>query len=77
MTTKTALKKAIKIVGGKAALAKGLGLAYQSVDGWITRNAMPRTEYNGKTKHATKIQEMTGGEVTVEDLCGFVPPPQA
>ena len=77
MSTKTSLKKAIKIVGSKSGLAKELGISYQSMDRWMLQNAMPATDYNGKTMYSKKIQSLTDGQVKIEDLCGFVPPPQA
>ena len=76
MSTKTALKKAFKMIG-KVKLAEHLGISYQAMDRWLLRNEMPATEFSGKTKYSKKIQEVTNGQVTIEDLCGFVPPPQA
>ena len=72
MTTRTAMKKAVKIVG-KRALARELGLAYQSMDRWGEQNRMPDSEYSGRTQHALKIEDATNGEVTVKDLLGWVP----
>lgn len=69
------LHKAFKIVG-KAKLAKGMGIAYQSVDRWLLKNEMPATEFNGKTMYAKKIEAMTDGAVTITDLLGWVPMPQ-
>lgn len=71
------LDKVYSILGGKGALAKVLGISYQSIDKWHDKNEMPCTEYNGKTDYSRQIQELTDGEVTIKDLCGFVPPPQA
>ena len=77
MSTRTALNKAYKVMGGKIALARKVGISYQAIDRWNDYNRMPCTEYNGETKYAKKIQEVTGGKVTIKELCGFVPPPQS
>jgi hypothetical protein len=76
MSVKTGLNKAHKLLG-KVNLAKQLGISYQAIDRWYLQNRMPATEYNGRTQYSKKIQELTEGAVTIEDLCGFVPPPQA
>jgi len=67
-----ALLKAFKIAG-KAKTAKACGIAYQSLDRMLLKNSLPNTEYSGGTAYATAIQEITGGEVTISDLLGFVP----
>ena len=72
MSTKTALNKAIRLVG-LIDLAKGLGISYQSISRWQLINRMPDTEYSCRTNHAIKIEKLTGGEVTVSDLLGHVP----
>jgi DNA-binding transcriptional regulator YdaS (Cro superfamily) len=72
MSTRTAINKAVKI-RGKRALARDLGLAYQSVNRWADQNRMPDSEYSGRTRHALRIQEVTEGAVTVEMLLGWVP----
>lgn len=76
MSTKTALKKVFKIIS-KSHLAKELGISYQSINRWYDYSEMPCTEFNGKTMYSKKIQELTDGKVTIEDLCGHVPFPQA
>ena len=58
MSTKTALKKAYKLLG-KVFLSKELGISYQSMDRWHDLNSMPATEYNGKTKYAKKVLHNT------------------
>ena len=76
MSTKKALKKAFKIIG-KVKLAEELEISYQAFNRWYDYGEMPCTEYNGKTMYSLKIQNLTKGEVTIEDLCGHVPYPQA
>lgn len=75
MSVKTSLNKVYNILG-KQGLAKELGIAYQSVKRWHDQNEMPCTEYNGKSCYSYKIQKLTDGKVTIEDLLGFVPHPQ-
>lgn len=72
MSTRTAIAKAVKIFG-KRGLAKEMGLAYQSVNRWSEQNRLPDSEYSGRTKHAVKIEALTKGKVTVEDLLGYRP----
>jgi len=61
-----ALERAIKIVG-KVALARKLGVAYQSVDKWIIRG-MPKSEWDGRTTYCKIIEEATDGEITRDML---------
>ncbi len=72
---KQGMKKAFKLIG-KTALAKHLGVRYQSIDQWIVAGKMPLSEYSGDTMYSTTIQRVTKGKVTVTDLLGFVPHPQ-
>jgi hypothetical protein len=72
MSTKTALKKALEILG-PVNMAEGLGVSYQAIYGWRDRNRMPDTEYSGRTEHAMGIEAMTNGQVTVEMLLGHMP----
>ena len=64
-----ALGRAIKIVG-KVALARKLGVAYQSVDKWIVRG-MPKSEWDGRTTYCKIIEEATDGEITRDMLMGL------
>lgn len=73
MSTKTALKKAIKITGGKSVLANNLGIAYQSINRWMQENRMPDSEYSCRSNHAEKIEKLTDGKVTVAMVLGHIP----
>ncbi len=77
MSARSGLKKAYKAMGGKVALARDVGVSYQVMDRWFESNNLPCTEYNGKTKYAKKIEELTKGEVTITELLGFIPQPQS
>lgn len=72
MSTKTAINKAIKQIG-LIDLAKKMNMSYQAIKLWRSNNRMPCTEYSGRTTHSMKIEKITNGEVTVEDLLGYVP----
>jgi len=74
MGTKAALKKTYKLII-KSRLAKQIGVHYQSIDRWLAEDAMPCSEYNGKTDYSRQIEEITQGQVTVEDLLGGWRPP--
>ena len=76
MSTRTALTQAYNLVG-KRHLANGLGIKYQSMNNWYNQDRMPRTEFSGETMYSKKIQELTDGKVSIKDLLGFVPQPQA
>lgn len=52
---------------GLIALARELGISYQSVKKWEMRG-MPRTEWTGETHYAEKIEVITQGTVTKSDL---------
>jgi len=75
MSVRTCLKKLYKTYS-KAGLSKELGVSYQAIDKWYKKNEMPCSEYNGKTMYSKTIQKLTNGDITIKDLCGFVPPPQ-
>lgn len=77
MSARTGLRKAYKIAGGKVALAKEVGIRYQTMDRWYAGNKLPCTDYNGETMYAKQIEELTNGEVTIEELLGFIPHPQS
>lgn len=72
MSTKTALKKAVNMIG-LTPMSHKLDVTYQAINGWIDRNRMPDTEYSGRTQYAVKIQKMTDGKVTVSKILGHVP----
>ena len=76
MSVKKSLERAFKIVG-KVRLAGLLGISYQGMGRWAEQNEMPCTEYNGKTFYSSHIERLTDGQVTITDLLGFIPPPQA
>ncbi len=75
MSAKSALNKTYKIIK-KSHLAVKLGVRYQSIDNWITKNRLPDTEYSGRTNYALQIERITEGRVTVEDLLNYRPPHQ-
>ena len=70
------IKKAVKIIG-LIELGRRLGITYQSISGWVDRDKIPDKEYCGKTLYSAAIEYHTDGEVTIEDILGFVPEPQA
>jgi len=76
MGARTSMKKAIKMIG-KIKLSRILGVSYQSMNRWVEQNELPCTEYNGKTFYSRQIEHITKGKVTITDLLGFIPPPQA
>ena len=75
-SVKTNLKKAVKKVG-LIELGRRLDITYQCIYGWIDRNRMPSKEFSGESLNAARIEHATEGEVTIENLLGFVPPLQA
>jgi len=76
MSVRSGLDKAYKEFG-KVELANELGISYQAMNRWYDYNQMPCTEFNGETDYAKQIQALTKNEVTIEELCGFIPHPQS
>ena len=74
-SVKTCLRKLNREFGNRG-LARRLGIAYQSINQWHSKNRLPRTEYTGETFYALEIQRMTNGKIKIEDLLGFIPQPQ-
>lgn len=76
MSVKTAFRK-LRRDHTLVDIAKRVGLAHPTVNGWVQRNEMPCTDYNGKTFYSLDLEEMSGGKVTVDELLGFEPHPIA
>lgn len=74
MGARKALKQTYKLIK-KSKLAIELGVAYQTIDRWIEINKMPCSEYTTETRYSVKIEKITKGKVTVEDLLGWRPEP--
>ena len=51
----SALAWAIDAAGGPIQAAKVCGLSRQSIDKWIARGQLPRTEYTGETSYAASL----------------------
>jgi DNA-binding transcriptional regulator YdaS (Cro superfamily) len=56
------LKKAISIVGGVSALARGIGVSNQAVYGWMAG------QYEMLARHAASIEDLTQGQVMAGDI---------
>jgi DNA-binding transcriptional regulator YdaS (Cro superfamily) len=56
------IDKAIKVAGGKTALARKLGTYPQLVDNWSRRKSIP-------AEYAPAIERITNGAIRAEDLC--------
>lgn len=69
-TFESVLKKAFNTISIYD-LSCELGIAYQSIQGWCRRGRLPRTEWTGETKYAEKIEKITNGEVSKEELLSF------
>lgn len=54
----SALERAVKIIGGKSKLAKGLGVHRQQVSTWTVP----------PIKYVKRISAMTGGKVSIDAL---------
>ncbi|WP_395504749.1 helix-turn-helix domain-containing protein [Ectopseudomonas hydrolytica] len=51
----SALAWAIDAAGGPVLVAKSCGISRQSVDKWVAKGQLPRTEYTGETNYAFLI----------------------
>ena len=46
---------AIEAAGGPIAAALACSVSRQSVDKWVAKGSLPRTEYTGETRYAERI----------------------
>ncbi|MDM9612464.1 hypothetical protein QU617_15295 [Pseudomonas guariconensis] len=51
----SAVHTAIESAGGPIAAAAACGVSRQSVDKWISKARLPRTEYTGETSYAEAL----------------------
>lgn len=58
----SAIQKAVDLMGGRKELATAAGVSEQAVSFWINGDRQISAEY------AVKIQNATGGRVTVKEL---------
>ncbi len=58
----SAIKKAVKIIGGQTKLANILGTKQSVVFHWLSRHGQ------APAKYIPRISELTNGEVSVNDL---------
>jgi len=65
--TSNLITKAIGIVGLRS-LASHLGVTYQAIQKWEANDRLPRTEWTGETNYAEKIQALTNGAITKQEL---------
>lgn len=50
-----AISIAIESAGGPIAAAMACGISRQSIDKWLAKGSLPRTEYTGETGYAESI----------------------
>ncbi|WP_338794054.1 hypothetical protein [Pseudomonas sp. AE27] len=56
-----AVHTAIESAGGPIAAAAACRVSRQSVDKWIAKGCLPRTEYTGETSYAKALAEVAQG----------------
>ncbi len=61
------LSEAIRLLG-LSRLAKELGVTYQAVRKWEAKRRLPRTEWTGETNYAERIEQLSSGRVTKQQL---------
>jgi DNA-binding transcriptional regulator YdaS (Cro superfamily) len=64
------ISQAIAIVG-LPRLSKCLGVTYQAIRKWDSKNQLPRTEWTNETQYASMIESVTNGEISKRDLLNF------
>ncbi|MFA5170406.1 MAG: hypothetical protein WC426_02490 [Sulfuriferula sp.] len=64
---KNLIQEAIEICGVNG-FARELGVSGPSLLKWKKQNSLPRTEWTGETNYAAKIEQLTDGRVTRDDL---------
>lgn len=57
-----AISIAIESAGGPIAAALACSISRQSVDKWLAKGSLPRTEYTGETQYAKKIAELASSK---------------
>ena len=62
------MKFAIDSVGCQSIAARLCGLSNVAIHKWVKNEALPRTEYTGKTSHAAVLAAASGGKFTAEWL---------
>jgi hypothetical protein len=64
----SAIAWAVDQVGGPVSAAKVCGVSRTAVDKWVTKGALPRTEYTGESRHAERLAAASDGAFTAEGL---------
>ncbi|MCU9528769.1 helix-turn-helix domain-containing protein [Pseudomonas mosselii] len=54
----SAISIAVELAGGPIAVAGACMISRQSVDKWIAKGSLPRTEYTGETNYAERISAL-------------------
>ena len=62
------LKFYIVKAGGVYTVASWINLSPRSLYKWIANDALPHTEYSGRTKYSEIIETNTDGKVKKQDL---------
>lgn len=63
----TYLSRSIDLIGLNK-LAQALGVTYQAIRKWEAQGFLPRTEWTGETSYAQRIEELTDGKVSKDQL---------
>lgn len=61
------LDEPIKSVGIPE-VAKACGVSERAVYKWLKNGFLPKTEFFGKTKYASKIEEISGGKYQASEM---------
>ena len=69
MRKKHPITRAIEIAGLQG-VAVACGVSYQAVRKWEKSGHLPRTEWTGETDYSEKIERITAGLVTRDQLLG-------
>lgn len=64
----SAIKEAVKSVGGAKAAAKACGVSVRAIYKWIAADALPRTEYTGETNYVSQLAEAAAAQGKPFDL---------
>lgn len=64
----SAIKEAVKCVGGAKAAAKACGVSVRAIYKWIAADALPRTEYTGETNYVSQLAQAAAAQGKPFDL---------
>lgn len=76
MVTINSLSDAVALVGGPSSAAEACGRSTRAIYKWLSKGALPRTEYSGETNYAKCLADRAEGKFTADRLLEVANPAQ-